>query len=488
VAELQNWNLGGNFLTGYRQGQQRAKGERFNQLASQALQANPREREALQAQATALDADAGFELGERLNKDTDRRQTALYNMAKGFKQIHGQNPQAAAVFYQQQIAPGLQRLGFQVSDQYDEAEVLPVVDQVLAMGGAGGDELKSLRVGGNGNYWAIRGGQLVDTGVQAAPDTELVKGQGGYVNVDLRTNQATPVGIGGAPAAPSAQSPEVTNLQGERGRYSIGADGRPVFIASTTAPNVAQAIQTNAGAFDTQDQVTAPPQVQGAPGAPLLPFREAPQGYNYDAAGNLVTAEGGPAQVQAEQNLVQNERQQRVETSRLVEGPQEVLAAYERVRGAANNPGPAGDLSLVFSFMKMLDPGSVVREGEFANARNAAGVPDRVLNLYNNLREGEILNPKQRGQFLAQANELAEGARRRITNIARNQQEIARQSGLDPFRATGLADFSGVSATTDTTAGGPTGYQIGQIINAGGKRYRITGLSDPNDPDVEEVR
>ncbi len=30
-------------------------------------------------------------------------------------------------------------------------------------------------------------------------------------------------------------------------------------------------------------------------------------------------------------------------------------------------------------------------------------------------------------------------------------------------------------------------YQIGQIIEAGGKRYRITGLADPNDPDVEEV-
>jgi hypothetical protein len=31
-------------------------------------------------------------------------------------------------------------------------------------------------------------------------------------------------------------------------------------------------------------------------------------------------------------------------------------------------------------------------------------------------------------------------------------------------------------------------YQIDQIITKGNKKYRITGLSDPNDPDVEEVK
>lgn len=35
--------------------------------------------------------------------------------------------------------------------------------------------------------------------------------------------------------------------------------------------------------------------------------------------------------------------------------------------------------------------------------------------------------------------------------------------------------------------GGGSKYQVGQVIEAGGKRYRVTG-GDPNDPDVEEVR
>lgn len=32
------------------------------------------------------------------------------------------------------------------------------------------------------------------------------------------------------------------------------------------------------------------------------------------------------------------------------------------------------------------------------------------------------------------------------------------------------------------------GRAIGDIIQVGDKRYRITGLDDPNDPDVEEVQ
>lgn len=44
-----------------------------------------------------------------------------------------------------------------------------------------------------------------------------------------------------------------------------------------------------------------------------------------------------------------------------------------------------------------------------------------------------------------------------------------------------------LSATPAALAGG-SAYSIGQVIEQGGKRYRITGLTDPNDPDVEEVK
>jgi hypothetical protein len=83
--------------------------------------------------------------------------------------------------------------------------------------------------------------------------------------------------------------------------------------------------------------------------------------------------------------------------------------AYQRVKSA--KPDAAGDLSLIFAYMKILDPNSVVREQEFANAQNAAGVPDRIRNVYNKVMQGTRLAPEQRQQFQAQAEALFEGAK-----------------------------------------------------------------------------
>ncbi len=68
--------------------------------------------------------------------------------------------------------------------------------------------------------------------------------------------------------------------------------------------------------------------------------------------------------------------------------------------------GPAS-ISIVYKFMKSLDPTSVVREGEFATAANAGGVPDNVLNVYNRLVEGERLPEDVIRDFEIAAAELA---------------------------------------------------------------------------------
>ena len=52
--------------------------------------------------------------------------------------------------------------------------------------------------------------------------------------------------------------------------------------------------------------------------------------------------------------------------------------------------------------MKMLDPNSVVREGEFATAETAGGVPEFIWKTYNNLNKGEgrRLSGPTKTQFL----------------------------------------------------------------------------------------
>jgi hypothetical protein len=70
-----------------------------------------------------------------------------------------------------------------------------------------------------------------------------------------------------------------------------------------------------------------------------------------------------------------------------------------------------GDMALVFNFMKMLDPGSTVREGEFASATNTAGMDDKVRNMYNNALKGTRLNDTQRAALRKQATGLFTAAK-----------------------------------------------------------------------------
>lgn len=121
---------------------------------------------------------------------------------------------------------------------------------------------------------------------------------------------------------------------------------------------------------------------------------------------------------------------------------QTVRNAFQNVKNAARDPSAAGDLSMIFAYMKMLDPNSVVREQEFANAQNAAGVPDRVVNLYNRILRGERLNPEQRKDFLAQADKLHSTSMRQYEAVRRQFGDIAKNARARPEQV--MIDFGEV--------------------------------------------
>jgi hypothetical protein len=108
---------------------------------------------------------------------------------------------------------------------------------------------------------------------------------------------------------------------------------------------------------------------------------------------------------------------------------QDVKASYGRV--LASREDAAGDLALIFNYMKMLDPGSVVREGEFATAQNAAGVPDRIWNLYNKTITGERLSGDQRKMFAKQAESLYKQALKDENTVRSGIERIAKGYGLN---------------------------------------------------------
>jgi hypothetical protein len=108
---------------------------------------------------------------------------------------------------------------------------------------------------------------------------------------------------------------------------------------------------------------------------------------------------------------------------------QDVKASYGNILASDNNA--VGDLSLIFGYMKMLDPGSVVREGEFANAQNATGVPSRITNMYNKILTGERLSKSQREAFKGQAKGLYKNALEGEKTIRTGLDRIAKGYGLN---------------------------------------------------------
>ena len=129
---------------------------------------------------------------------------------------------------------------------------------------------------------------------------------------------------------------------------------------------------------------------------------------------------------------------------------QTVKSAYGRV--LSSDDSAVGDLSLIFGYMKMLDPGSVVREGEFATAQNAANVSERIINIYNKLITGERLNASQRNSFKGQAKNLYSSALESEKTVRTGLERIATGYGLNTNNIFYTAAETAPVAQTSPTA------------------------------------
>ena len=127
----------------------------------------------------------------------------------------------------------------------------------------------------------------------------------------------------------------------------------------------------------------------------------------------------------------------------------QVRDGYERVETGASRDDAQGDLALLFGYMKLLDPNSVVRETEFANAEQAQGTLQKFMNLPDKFIRGTRLTAEARKHFAEAAKDL----------YARKEQSYERAADfygnqLDQFnipREMGLRDFGTTFEKPDTS-------------------------------------
>lgn len=116
---------------------------------------------------------------------------------------------------------------------------------------------------------------------------------------------------------------------------------------------------------------------------------------------------------------------------------QEMQSAYSQIQQSLKQATPAGDLAGATKIMKLLDPGSVVRESELGMAMAATGLLDRVQNYAQNIISGNKLTPKQRGEFQKLADALY-GESVKAYNSKRSEYlKLGGEYGLSADRAVG---------------------------------------------------
>lgn len=94
--------------------------------------------------------------------------------------------------------------------------------------------------------------------------------------------------------------------------------------------------------------------------------------------------------------------------SQQTSGYKQALQGYTRLKSSLQAGDAFGDIAAIFGFMKMLDPNSVVREGEFAVASSAGGLFARLEILGKQAVDGQRLTPSMRQEIMALSNELVE--------------------------------------------------------------------------------
>jgi hypothetical protein len=128
----------------------------------------------------------------------------------------------------------------------------------------------------------------------------------------------------------------------------------------------------------------------------------------------------------------------------------ELGSTFSNLQASAQAKTGPGDIALITGFMKMLDPGSVVRETEFAVARDTAGLFDRLANQVQKLQSGQLfeLNSKQRQEYVDLARQYLGAAQKKAADDKNALGVVVKNYRLNPENVFG-------PETTQTAAPSP---------------------------------
>lgn len=134
----------------------------------------------------------------------------------------------------------------------------------------------------------------------------------------------------------------------------------------------------------------------------------------------------------------------------------ELGTTFSNIESSAKVQTGPGDIALITSFMKMLDPGSVVRETEFATARDTAGLYTRLENSLKKAESGQFLQPNQRKEFVDLAKQYLDSAQKKAGDDKKALGVVVKNYKLNPENVFGPEEKPAAPLPTNATIGGKT--------------------------------
>jgi hypothetical protein len=130
-------------------------------------------------------------------------------------------------------------------------------------------------------------------------------------------------------------------------------------------------------------------------------------------------------------NKIKNEDDLRGELTKQLANFTELDRRFRGIQSAFKAPNGANDYAMIVDIAKILDPISVVREGEVEAVKKTAGLPDQLFQAFLKVQGGGILSPQVRAQIFGLADTRYRQEAERATQAGERMVEIAKSRGLN---------------------------------------------------------
>jgi len=188
-------------------------------------------------------------------------------------------------------------------------------------------------------------------------------------------------------ASQKAMRPEGYTLGENQIRFEIGADGKPVSVAQGAikkekpdiAGDVKEARQV-LGIMTPVDEMTATERALVKAYIDRKDLSKAPKVQVDLKDPTAVAMAGLKLQGDIRQDL---------------KGPKDTATAYQTMYNAATNPTQKGDTTMLYTFFKVLDPQSTVREGEIEMIKQSRSIPEKFKGMAESCKWSNIARKRK---------------------------------------------------------------------------------------------